>query len=150
MSRLRIGEVLGRMGKLSAHDIDEILQEQSASPHKFGDIALTWGLVQPEHIWKAWCEQLHDDSPKVDLHDIGVDSQAAARVPASLARSLHAMPVRLFEDELIVAVSEGCDPDLMGALALTLGLKLRFVQADSRQIDQAIERYYPQMQRVPA
>jgi hypothetical protein len=138
------------MGKLSAHDIDEILQEQSASPHRFGDIALTWGLVQPEHIWKAWCDQIHDASPTVDLQDIGIDAQAAARLPATLARSLRAMPVRFFDDELIVAISDSCEADLMGALSLTLGLKLRFVQADARQIDQAIDRYYPIPQRVSA
>ena len=67
MNRMRIGELLGQMGKLSGHDIDEILQEQSATGHRFGDIALTWGLVQPEHIWTAWCSQLQGKTDPVDL-----------------------------------------------------------------------------------
>src|SRR5271168_4651622 len=113
MSRIRIGELLGKMGKLSGHDIDEILQEQSATGHRFGDIALTWGMVQPEHIWLAWCDQLQETAERVDLDSFGIDAQATTRVPAELARRLHAMPIRLTEDQLIFAVS---DPTQVPAL----------------------------------
>ena len=39
--RARFGELLSRLVPLSGHDIEEILQEQSANRRKFGDIALS-------------------------------------------------------------------------------------------------------------
>ena len=51
-SRARIGELLRKMVPLSRHDIEEILQEQTSTRRRFGDIALAWGLVKPEHVWE--------------------------------------------------------------------------------------------------
>ena len=55
--RARIGELLSRIVPLSGHDVEEILEEQSANRRKFGEIALAWGLCRPEHVWDAWCQQ---------------------------------------------------------------------------------------------
>jgi general secretion pathway protein E/type IV pilus assembly protein PilB len=143
MSRVRIGELLGRMGKLSGHDIDEILQEQSANGHRFGDIALTWGMVQPEHLWLAWCSQLQEGADRVDLDSLGVDAQVVERVPAELARRLHAMPIRLTKDQLIFAISDPAQAPLLHAYEATFGAHVRFVLADADKIEKAIERYYP-------
>ena len=143
MSRIRIGELLGRMGKLSGHDIDEILQEQSATGHRFGDIALTWGMVQPEHIWMAWCSQLQEGVEAVDLDCMGVDAQATARVPADLARRLHAMPVRLTDDQLIFAVSDAAQVPVLQQHEAAFQARVRFVLADPAKIARALDRYYP-------
>src|SRR5687768_5822111 len=58
IQRCRIGELLSGIVPLSNHDVEEILQEQSGTHRKFGEIALAWGLSQPEHVWNAWCRQL--------------------------------------------------------------------------------------------
>src|SRR5439155_6477219 len=58
--RARIGELLSRMVPLSGHDVEEILQEQSATRRRFGEIALAWGLCKPEHVWDAWGQQSTD------------------------------------------------------------------------------------------
>src|SRR5438046_1826862 len=83
--RARIGELLSRMVPLSGHDVEEILQEQSATRRRFGEIALAWGLCRPEHVWDAWCQQSENGTETVDLDKIGIDSQAAAMLPAALA-----------------------------------------------------------------
>ncbi len=54
MSRPRFGELLSRFVNLSAHDVSEILEDQSSSRRRFGEIALAFGLCQPQHVWKAW------------------------------------------------------------------------------------------------
>src|SRR6476620_1180781 len=100
MSRMRIGQVLEQMGKLSGHDIDEILHEQTSgrSGKTFGEIALTFGLVQPEHIWRAWANQLNDGAERVDLNTIGIDAQAVSHLTHDVATRFGAMPVRVFDD----------------------------------------------------
>src|SRR5215212_9298631 len=97
--RARFGELLSRLVPLSGHDVEEILQEQTANRRKFGDIALSWGLCKPEHIWDVWAEQsAHGDHEFVDLEKAGVDAQAAALLPAEVARDLNVIPVRMASD----------------------------------------------------
>ncbi len=67
MSQARFGEHLSRLVNLSRHDVDEILEEQSSTRHRFGEIALSWGLCTPENVWQAWCDQLLSQVQKVDL-----------------------------------------------------------------------------------
>ena len=145
MSRLRIGKVLEQMGKLSGHDIDEILQEQESTITKktFGEIALTWGLCQPEHIWKAWAHQLSDGFERIDLRSTGIDAQAVARLPRELAVRLCAIGVRLLDDELVIAVSDPAHIAVFEHLHEMLGTQPRFVLADAAQIREMIARYYP-------
>jgi hypothetical protein len=142
-NRMRIGELLGQMGKLSGHDIDEILQEQSASGHRFGDIALTWGLVQPQHIWTAWCSQLQEDAAPVDLDQLGIDAQVTARIPGELAWRLHAMPVRRIENQLVFAISDLSQVAALQQFEKSSGVRVRFVLADAKQIDAALKQHYP-------
>src|SRR5258708_19391766 len=107
MSRMRIGQVLEQMGKISGHDIDEILHEQSSigARKTFGEIALTWGLCEPEHIWKAWANQLEGNCERVDLNMVGIDSQAWSRLPRELGLRLSPMPVRTSQHSLVTSIT---------------------------------------------
>src|SRR4051812_44702294 len=129
--RARFGELLSRLVPLSGHDIEEILQEQTANRRKFGDIALSWGLCKPEHIWDAWAQQSAHNHELVDLEKIGVDTQAAALLPAEVARKLNVIPVRMASDMVLVATSDSTpDHATEEALAELLHRRIRFVQAE--------------------
>jgi type IV pilus assembly protein PilB len=142
---MRIGQVLEQMGKLSGHDIDEILHEQSSlgASKTFGEIALTWGLCEPEHIWKAWANQLGEGVDKVDLETIGIDAQAVSRLPRELASRFCAMPVRVCDNELVIAVSDASHAALFEDLEHVIHARPRFVLADAGQIREMIGQYYP-------
>jgi hypothetical protein len=133
------------MGKLSGHDVDEILHEQTSTgtTKSFGEIALTWGLCQPEHIWKAWAHQLSDGFEKIDLALTGIDTQAVSRLPRELAERLCAIGVRLFDDELVIAVSDPAHIAVFENLWEVLDMKTKFVLADAGQIRKMIAMYYP-------
>jgi type IV pilus assembly protein PilB len=145
MSRVRIGKVLEQMGKLSGHDIDEILQEQQVGGPKksFGEIALTFGLCQPEHIWKAWAHQLSDGFEPIDLKATGIDAQAVSHLPREMADRFCAIAIRLMDDELVIAVSDPAHVAIFEGLHDTLQMRPRFVLADAGQIREMISRYYP-------
>jgi hypothetical protein len=142
MSQARFGEFLGRLVHLSRHDVDEILEEQSATKHRFGEIALSWGLCAPEHVWQAWCDQLLSQMQKVDLEKLGVDSQAAAMIPGELARRLGAIPIRCLGQQLIVAVPNRNSDVIAAELQKITKMQLRFVVADAGQISHALSAYY--------
>lgn len=143
--RARIGELLRKMVPLSRHDVEEILHEQSANPRRFGDIALDWGLCQPEHVWRAWVQQAND-SDTVDLEKIGVDSSAAAMLPADIARAQHVIPLRVAGDAMLLATANGADAHA-SELAALLHRKVIFVRAKPDQLARMIERYYPPTER---
>jgi hypothetical protein len=142
MSQARFGEFLGRLVHLSRHDVDEILEEQSSTKHRFGEIALSWGLCAPEHVWQAWCDQLLSQVQKVDLEKLGVDSQATAIITGDTARRLHAIPIRCLGQQLIVAVPDHKTDHITAELRKFTDMQLRFVVADVNQIGQAISVYY--------
>ena len=143
MCHTRFGELLGRFVTLSRHDVNEILEDQNATRRRFGDIALSWGLCEPEHVWQAWCEQLLTQVQKVNLDELGVDSQAASMIHREVALRLGAIPIRRLGNILVVAVSEGNTTRVASELKLTTSTELRFVLADPHQIERAISAYYP-------
>jgi type IV pilus assembly protein PilB len=148
MSQARFGEFLGRLVNLSRHDVDEILEEQSSTKHRFGEIALSWGLCAPEHVWQAWCDQLLSQVQKVDLEKLGVDSQAAAMIPADIARRLGIIPIRCMGQQLIIAVPDNNTDTIAAELRKVTDKSLRFVGADVHQIQCAISVYYASEQRA--
>jgi general secretion pathway protein E/type IV pilus assembly protein PilB len=148
MHRTRMGELLARLGQLSPHDIDEILAEQRHSRRRFGAIAVSLGFCQPEHVWTAWCSQLSGRVDTVDLDEIGIDAQAAEFLPPELALGLRAMPVRVFEGQLIVAVGDPSRASGVAELARRVGLEIKCVLAREEQIERALGTYYPVMQHA--
>ena len=82
---LRIGELLRRLVPMTAHDVDEVLQEQRGTPRRFGEVAISLGLCRPEHVWKAWATQTSDTVEKVDLNVVGIDAQATAKLSSDVA-----------------------------------------------------------------
>jgi len=143
MGAARFGELLGRFVPLSQHDVSEILEDQAISHRRFGEIALSWGLCRPDHIWRAWSAQLAQRVEKVDLPSIGIDTQALTHLDAALAREFAAIPLRVMENQIIVAVSEPTARRASEQLPGLLTRQVQFVLADAQQIDSAIREYYP-------
>jgi len=146
IQRWRIGELLSRIVPLSTHDVEEILQEQTGTHRKFGEIALAWGLCQPEHVWNAWCRQLAQGVERVDLAQVGVDAQAAAMLPAEVARELQVLPVRRAEEVIVIATAADEITQLAVDLTKRLALKVMFVRVEAKQLREMIENYYPPLQ----
>lgn len=143
MQEQRIGQVLGQMGKLSPLDIDEILAEQRATHARFGTLAVSLGFCEPEHVWAAWCSQLSDKLDLVDLDDIGIDAQAASHLPREIALSLKAIPIRVWQGHLVVAVSDPSRASQVAQLGPRIGVDVKIVLASAQQIEAALRRYYP-------
>jgi hypothetical protein len=142
--RARIGELLSRMVPLSGHDVEEILQEQACNRRRFGEIALSWGLCRPEHVWDAWVQQSSDGTEKVDHEKIGIDSQATALLPGEMARRLGVIPVRAANDAVLIATSDTAPEHAAEALATQVHRRIKFVHADRDQLQRMIDLYYPE------
>jgi hypothetical protein len=143
MPKQLFGEYLARIVELSGHDVSEILEEQAASRRRFGDIALAWGLCQPEHVWEAWAHQLVHRTPVVNVDALGVDTQAIGELPARWARRYRAVALRVVGDALVIAADEALLKRASKRLPVLLGKRVHFVVAPASQIDAALSTYYP-------
>jgi hypothetical protein len=130
------------MGKLSRIDVDEILTQQEATRQKFGEIALQWGLCEPDHLCEAWCTQLAEGAERVDLNIAGIDSHATQYVGLELARKLGVVPIRSIANQIVVATSRALEAGELAELVASAGKMVRLVLADRRQIEAAIDAYY--------
>ena len=140
--RPRIGELLSELVALSGHDVEEILQEQQASRRRFGEIALSWGLCQPEHVWTARCNQVREDIESVDLDRDGIDAQAVALLPSDVARAFGALPIRTSTSQIVIASTEPLGERTRAVLVKLLKKDVKYVLAPQKQVDAAIEAYY--------
>ena len=140
-----MGELLSEIVDLSGHDVEEILHEQHANNRRFGEIALSWGLCQPEHVWSAWCRQVDDGGhhETVDLDREGIDAQAVTLLPTEPARAFRAVPIRVSETEVVVASDAPLSERAREELTRLLNKHVKLVLAPSKQIDAAIDVYYP-------
>ena len=143
MQRQKIGDLLRRLVPLSRHDVDEILQEQRATQLRFGETAISMGLCRPEHVWRAWCGQSTDEIDRVDLDEVGVDSQATPLIPREVAMRFGVVPLRVITGALLVATSDVCFEEAVVGLPPFVHLKLKFVLAPQDQIQRALATYYP-------
>ena len=149
MSRPLFGECLSDVVGLSDHDVAEILEDQAASRRRFGEIALAWGLCRPEDVWQAWGRQLNRLTPEVDLHKVGVDAQAAAHLPKSVAREFCAVPIRSFGNILVVATTRENLGRACNELPKGVKKDVKLVVTSRASIERAIEAYY-EPQRSPS
>jgi hypothetical protein len=143
MSATRFGELLGRYVPLSRQDVAEILEEQAVSHRRFGQIAMSWGLCEPEHVCRAWCEQLAHNRETVDLKAVGLDTQAISQMTGTLAREFGVIPIRSLSDRLILAATPATLDRAAERLPGLIKKQVQFVLADAAQIAAAIEQSYP-------
>jgi hypothetical protein len=143
MNPRRIGQLIRSVVPITDHDIEEILQEQTLSHRPFGQIAIAWGLCTPAHVWQAWARQPDHPTPHVNLDRLGVDAQSIGHLPQSLAYQCRAIPVRIFENLVIVAVTDLSNRPVLEQHFQSTGEQLALVLASAEQIDQALAQYYP-------
>ncbi len=143
MSMTKMGDLLRRSGRLTAHDVEEILAEQSATRRRFGEIAVEMGLCQPQDVWSAWCAQLSISPQHVDLTETGVDARALSSVSAGVARDYAVLPVRMVGKDLVLATTREAYLRAQAELPEVLDRDLKFVTTDSESLACALDSYYP-------
>ncbi len=137
-----IGQILREMGVLTDRDIVEILDQQTRTGRRFGQIALAWGLATPEQIWTAWSRQLAEHQQYVDLDEVGIDTNAIERVSSVIARYYHVVPLRLWGDNLVVAVPDNGDHGSLDDLPVLLDCEVHSCLCDPKQVDDYLDRVY--------
>jgi hypothetical protein len=141
-SRGRLGELLRAGGLVSDEQLAEAVDRAHAKGTRLGSALVELGHVEPNQVAEALARQ-HGVVPCRDEDLKAVPAHIAAILPAVLARSLCAVPVRVVGGHmLMVAMRDPGDEDAVTELWRQTGLRIRPVVAPEERLLQAIEHLY--------
>jgi type IV pilus assembly protein PilB len=138
--RRKLGEILVDLGYIHFAQLEEALQEQQRSGGLLGEVLIRLGYIHADQLAEAQAEQYDVDYEKVTPED--VHPEAVDRVPASLARSLKALPLRIEDNKLVVAMANPLDVDAIDVLQRHTGMYVKVVYTNPQDLLKALDFHY--------
>ncbi|MDQ1486601.1 MAG: type pilus assembly protein PilB [Actinomycetota bacterium] len=134
-----LGEILVDRRQLTPGQLSEALVQQRVSGKRLGALLVELGALDERDLADALGE--HFGLPVVDLRHTPADEAAIGKLAESTARSLSALPLRLDDGVLEIAVADPND-DLAAELARAAGMPVRLVVSAATDIKRAIDQRY--------
>ena len=136
-----IGELLVARGLATTGQISEALLQQTASGKRLGTLLVELGVVDERALAECLADQL--GLPIVDLRRDEPEPEAVNLLAESLARSLTAIPIRLGDDRVEVAVEDPLDPSVIAEVFQAVAPRtVLFAVAAGSDIRRAIDTTY--------
>lgn len=144
-------ENLGHM-LLAANLIDEVqmeiaLEEQKRTGQKFGSTLVDLKFIDENVLAAFLSKQI--DIPCISLLNIDIPKKVLRRLPAYAAHECQAVPIRVEEDRLIVALGDPTDFETLRKLEEATGMRVSALIAPQNSIRSIVERLYPAPQEAP-
>ena len=137
---LLIGQLLIASGAISSEDLENGLKEQKRTGEFICTTLIRMGLVKEDTAMPVLAKQLN--IPYVKIKSLNIQPEVITRVPAKFATHYKLMPVRMEENEIILAVTDPLDTHMFDDLKLLLGLEVKPALAGEKDILEAIHKYY--------
>ncbi|MBN1817137.1 MAG: Flp pilus assembly complex ATPase component TadA [Sedimentisphaerales bacterium] len=139
-----LGRILIKMGVLTRDKVSECLQiqQERGGKVKLGQIFVEKGLVTQKQLNMALAGQRGMDY--VDLSKLEVPKTVIQHVPAQMARTYRVIPIAhdAASNELTVALDSPDNFRATDDISTLTGFSVVAKVADSKSIDEAINRYY--------
>jgi hypothetical protein len=139
----KLGDVLVRMGMLSASQRDEVLACQASSGRPFGALAEELFGVSPRAIERAWASQYAELVGRVDLGAERTEPGALELIDRRQAWQFQVLPVRFEGGDLVLATTEAALPRAMRFAGWALGVPVSFVLAEPAALEAGLQASYP-------
>jgi type IV pilus assembly protein PilB len=140
-----LGEVLVARGLVTHGQVATALKQQAGSGKRLGEVLVDMGALDERGLVDALADFF--GMPVTDLRRDTPDPEALALVPEAISRENLAIPIRVDDDGLHVAVAQPSD-DLRFLLAGTSGKSVRLSLAPMTDIRWAIDRSYQAIDSV--
>jgi len=139
--RLRVGEILIRLGILTQEQVNAALREQASAPYRrLGAILVENGYASEEAVSQVLARQL--DLSFVRLAAGVVDDAAPRLIPGPLARRRLCLPLTVTTDRIVVAMANPFDLVAMDEIEMATGRRVDPVVATPSEIAAALLRHY--------
>jgi len=139
--RIRLGEALKSAGVVSQEQLDDALATQEHTPHRhLGEILAEKGYATREAVARVVASQLN--LAYVDVSRESAEPAAVSRVPRDLAIRTASLPLRITQDEMVVALENPLNLVSISELERASGLRIVPVVASKDAILSAQHRVY--------
>jgi type IV pilus assembly protein PilB len=122
--------------------LEEVVQEHGRSGKAIIDLLKDLGILDTESTLQVMADYLGTEV--VDLRNREIPAEVIKAVPPATARMNRCLPVALQGSTLKLAMADPLNPEQVNELGYTLGKEIQIVVADPSQIDQAINKSYPE------
>ncbi|WP_042146377.1 GspE/PulE family protein [Paucisalibacillus sp. EB02] len=137
--RKRLGDLLQEAGLVTSEQINETL-EHKRSNQKLGDALLERGYITERQLIEVLEFQL--GIPHVSLYQYPIDERVLGFVSKEIAQERHIIPLRMQDNELLLAMNDPMDYFVIDDLEISTGLGISPVIATKDDILFAINKYY--------
>src|SRR5438552_52782 len=135
-----LSELIHERSLVSPEQMREIQEEHERTGKPLTQIIVDFGLMSEEQLLRAVAEHLNLEF--LNLEDIDLQQNVLRSMPSSVARMYGAVPIALQANTVTVAVLDPYNPQLVEELSFVLGKDVQLAVAASKQIEEAISRYY--------
>jgi hypothetical protein len=137
----RLGDILIRKGLISKAELDQAVQCQVLFGGRLGTNILESGGMSEEDLEDILAEKYNVEAVRFeDLKEI--PSQVIHQIPTEFAIQHQVIPCKIRGNNLMVAMMEPVDRQLIGEIAAETGMTIRSGVALEVYIRWALERYY--------
>ena len=136
-----IGELLIAHGLVTSGQVSEALLQQATSGKRLGSLLVELGAVDERALAECLADQL--GLPLIDLRQEEPEPEAVALLAEALARSMTALPVRIGDEDVQVAVADPLDLDVVAEVARAVAPRVvSFAVAAGSDIRRAVDTTY--------
>jgi type IV pilus assembly protein PilB len=140
VKKKKLGEVLRDRGKISAEDLLLAVSEQQGKMLHLGELMLERGLVKKGDLAAALEEVSH--VPYLDCSEVVPDPEAIKLVQRGTAERCCALPIRMEQERLVVAMAAPQDLGKLDELRFSTGMEISPRLAFRSEVLKAIAKYY--------
>ena len=141
-----LGSLLVTRGLLVESQLNDALAYQAANGGRLGEVVVELGLVREHAVVEILAEQLRIEV--LDANRTSLDVQLGIHLAVGDAYRLRAVPYRLVDGVIEVAVADPTLPDLLVQLTQLMQMPVRLFMATQSVVDELIRRMYGDVGRV--
>ena len=104
MKNMRLGEMLVAAGSITENQLNEALQKQQGTGKRLGSVLIEEGYITEDQLIDVLRMQLGIDF--IDLNNTKIDPEMATIVPKNIARTYRVVPVRIQNNQLLLAMED--------------------------------------------
>lgn len=141
IARKKLGELLVDAGLITYEAVDDAIAEQKRTGRLVGEILVDMGLVKERDIAVVLARQFQ--LPFISLADYRLNREIVATVPAALCHQFGLIPLDLFGDVLIVAVSQNPTKEAVEAINAATGCHISPFVAVGSEVQRYLDELAP-------
>ena len=140
MAYMRLGDLLISAGAITQEQLDEALALQKQTGQRLGDALISNHSITEQQLINVLQLQLGVDF--IDLSTVFIPVELAKYVPRAIAKKYSAVPVKLYKDDLYIAMSDPLNFPAQEEIKSASRKNVVPMIATKNAIDQAIATLY--------